>query len=52
MNKLPSNVNIYDSSIAAGRNTYLKRVTAKNFAAKSNEVLLEAYIPSDAINLR
>ena len=52
LNKLPSNVNIYDLSTAAGRNTYLKGVTAKNFAAKSSEVLLEGYIPSDAINLR
>ena len=51
LNKLPSNVNIYDLSTAAGRNTYLKGVTAKNFAAKSSEVLLEGYIPSDAINL-
>ena len=52
LNKLPSNVNIYDLSTAVGRNTYLKGVTAKNFAAKSSEVLLEGYIPSDAINLR
>lgn len=40
LNKLPSNVNIYDLSTAAGRNTYLKGVTAKNFVAKSSEVLL------------
>lgn len=52
LNKLPSNVNVYDLSTVVGRNTYLKGVTAKNFAAKSSEVLLEGYIPSDAIRLR
>ena len=40
LNKLPSNVNIYDLSTAVDRNTYLKGVTAKNFEAKSSEVLL------------
>lgn len=43
---------VVERSTAAGRNTYLKGVTAKNFAAKSSEVLLEGYVPGDAINLR
>ncbi len=52
LNKLPSNVKVYDLSTVVGRDTYLKGVTAKNFAAKSSEVLLEGYIPSEAISLR
>lgn len=52
LNKLPSKVNVYDLSTVAGRKTYLKGITAKNFAAKSSEVLLEDYIPNDAICLR
>lgn len=51
LNKLPNDVNIYDLSTVAGRNTYLKGITAKNFAAKSSEVLLEGYVPSNAITL-
>lgn len=51
LNKLPNNVNIYDLSTVAGRNTYLRGIMSKNFAAKSREVLLEGYIPSEAISL-
>lgn len=51
LNKLPSNVNIYDLSTVSGRNTYLKGITAKNFAAKSSEVLLEGYTLSEAVSL-
>lgn len=51
LSKLPSDVSIYDLSTVAGRSTHLKGVTARNFAAKSSEVLLEGYIPSDAITL-
>lgn len=51
LNKLSDNVNIYDLSTDDGRNNYLKGVTAKNFAKASSEVLLEGYIPADALTL-
>lgn len=51
LNKLPSNVNIYNLSAVAGRNNYLRGITAKNFAEKLSEVLLEGYIPINAITL-
>lgn len=51
LNKVPDNVKVYDLSTQAGRDTYLKGITAKNFAKASKEVLLEGVIPSDAIEL-
>lgn len=52
LNKLPSGTKVFDLSTDIGRNTYLKGVTAKNFASKSSEVLIEGYIPSNAITIR
>jgi hypothetical protein len=51
LNKLPSDVSIYDLSTDYGRNMYLKGITAQNFAKSSSEVLIEGYIPSEAIKL-
>ena len=51
LNKLPSNVNIYNLSTVTGRNTYLKGIIAKIFATKLSEVFLEGYIQSNAITL-
>ena len=51
LNKLPSDVPIYDLSTDYGRNIYLKGITAQNFAKSSSEVLIEGYIPSEAIKL-
>ncbi len=51
LNKLSSDVPIYDLSTDYGRNMYLKGITAHNFAKSSSEVLIEGYIPSEAIKL-
>ena len=54
LNKIPSNVPIYDLSTDIGRNTYLRGSRAKNYARSSSEVLIEGYIlhiPSEAIKL-
>lgn len=51
LNKLPSDVNVYDLSTDIGRSTYLKGVTSKNFAKNSAEVLIEGYIPAEAIKI-
>lgn len=52
LRKLPDGVKVYDLSTISGRNKYLSGVTAKNFASKSKEVVLEGYIPSYAIRFK
>ena len=42
---------VIDLSTDVGRNTYLKGATAKGFAKGSLEVLIEGFIPPEAIKL-
>jgi hypothetical protein len=42
---------IYDLSTQAGRDEYLKGRTSRNWAGKSAEVLIEDFIPPEAIDL-
>jgi hypothetical protein len=49
LEKVPSK--IIDLSTDAGRATYLKGVTAWTFARASAEVLIEKYVPPEAIKL-
>lgn len=43
--------NVINLSTESGRSTYLKGVTATNFAKSSSEVLIEEFVPSSAIKL-
>jgi hypothetical protein len=40
---------VIDLSTPAGRELYLNGVTARNFAAASSEVLVQGYIPPEAM---
>lgn len=51
LQKLPENVSVYDLSTDDGRSRYLKGSTAKRLAKASKEVLVEGFIPEDAIKL-
>ena len=51
LNKLPKGTNIYDLSTDIGRSTYLKGATAKGLAKGSSEVLIEGYIPANALKV-
>lgn len=44
-------VRVLDLSSRAGRHTHLKGLTAKSFAQAASEVLLEGFIPADAMTL-
>ena len=49
LSSLSSDTKIYDLSTDAGRSEYLKGNTATNWAKSSSEVLIEGYVPSEAV---
>ena len=49
LDALGGDVKIYDLTNETVRNQYIKHPRTRNFAAKSQEVLIEGYIPPDAI---
>ena len=51
LNKISYDVPIYDLSTDIGRNKYLRGNRAKNYARSSSKVLIEGYIPSEALKL-
>ena len=51
LNKLRRKNTIYDLSTQIGRETYLKGSTARAFAKGSKEVLIEGFIPADALKV-
>ena len=48
---LPSNTKVYDVSTDIGRAKYLSGATANRLAKSSSEVLIEGYIPAEALEL-
>jgi hypothetical protein len=49
LNQLPQGTKVIDLSTDAGRAANLKGVTSTNWAKASSEVLIEGYIPPEAI---